>query len=121
MGREAQKIIIRCCPVTQARKGAQIPPSHPPHFPLAKWSSRLAASDSLLRLHRHSVYNELDWVWVIRMTDPSIVAPLNPYPHSSPVSAQTVPTRCIGGVSLCGTPCTTKDGGDLCWLERKLT
>jgi hypothetical protein len=44
---------------------SQIPPSHPPHFPLAKWSLRLAASDSLLRLHRHSVYDELDWVWVI--------------------------------------------------------
>jgi hypothetical protein len=64
---DQKKFIIRSCPVTQAHEGAQIPPSHPPHCPLAKWSLRLAASDSdsLLRLHRHSVYDELDWVWVI--------------------------------------------------------
>jgi hypothetical protein len=31
-----RKFNIRSCPDTQAREGAQMPPSHLPHFPLAK-------------------------------------------------------------------------------------
>jgi hypothetical protein len=84
---QQKKIVIRSCPVTQHKhaRGLRSPPSHPhPHFPLARWSLRLrlAASDSLLRLHRHSAYDELDsglgLGHRLRMTDPSIVAPLNP-------------------------------------------
>jgi hypothetical protein len=60
-----ENVLIRSCPFTPAREGAQIPLSHPPPFPLARWSLRMAASDSLLPLHLRSLHDELDWVWVI--------------------------------------------------------
>jgi hypothetical protein len=55
-----KKIHYSQLPGHTSTRGGSDPPTHPPHFPLAKWSLRLAASDSLLRLHRHSVYDELD-------------------------------------------------------------
>jgi hypothetical protein len=39
---QKNKISNRNCPDTQAREGAQIPPSHHSNFPVARWLARAA-------------------------------------------------------------------------------